>query len=80
MITKQNFLAGYSRRMEISTTKSPAVATSLTTPTPLAYHLSSMPASSIDHYLVFTQPVNVPAVTVTVSLVAMICAMFSATL
>ena len=39
-------------------------------PTPLVYHFSSVPASNIDHSFVFTQPLNVPAGTVTVSLVA----------
>src|ERR1043166_8383385 len=56
--------ATYSWPIEISTTESPAVEISFTMPTSLAYHLSSVPASSMDHSLVFTQPVTVPDGTV----------------
>src|ERR1700704_3787290 len=70
----------HGRLIEIKVATSPPVASVRTIPIPLAYHLYSLPDSSIDQSFVFTQPVNVPTGTVTVSLVATICAMSSALL
>src|SRR6267378_4171802 len=69
----------HSRVMDTSVLTSPAVDTSFTTPTPLQYHLFSLPDSSSDQSFVFKQSVKVPAGTVTDSPIATIWPMSSAT-